>query len=441
MARIYLSIALLIIFLTNGFSENDVLRSGPMLGYSTMKEVGIWLQLKKAAEVKVQYWSKTDITDKRETEVITTSSQNEYIAQIIAKVDPGKLYEYKLIVDGKELEFEYPLEFQSQSIWQYRTDPPDFKMALGSCVYINEPDVDRPGEPYGGNYEIFNSINEKNPDLMLWLGDNNYLREVDWDSRTGIYHRYAHSRDVKEMQPLLAKTHNYAIWDDHDYGPNNSDASYWNKKITEEAFKDFWMNPNYNMTGNGGITGTFFWSDCQFFLLDNRYFRTANNRKTSEKIILGNDQIEWLINALKASNSRFKFILIGGQFISNAAIYENHQRLAPEEREKLIDLISEEEIKGVIFLSGDRHHTELSKLERENKYPIYDWTVSPLTSKAHETKDEGNSLVVPGSTFGVRSFGTIDVSGPYKDRILNLKLFDSNGKELWNYQIKATDLD
>ena len=48
---------------------------------------------------------------------------------------------------------------------------------------------------------------------MIWGGDNIYLREADWDSKTGIHHRYTYSRKIKETQALLAKTQNFAIWD------------------------------------------------------------------------------------------------------------------------------------------------------------------------------------------------------------------------------------
>ena len=54
----------------------------------------------------------------------------------------------------------------------------------------------------------------KNPDFMLWLGDNTYLRESDWNSRTGFIKRYPHTRALSELQPLLASTHHYATWDD-----------------------------------------------------------------------------------------------------------------------------------------------------------------------------------------------------------------------------------
>ena len=167
------------------------------------------------------------------------------------------------------------MEFQTQELWKWRTDPPDVKFIVGSCSYINEPKFDRPGEPYGSNFEIFKSINKKNPDFMLWLGDNTYLREPDWNSRTGFIKRYSHTRAFPELQPLLASTHHYATWDDHDYGPNNSDGSFWLKETASEIFKLFWGNPNYDITGKGGITGFFQWSDLDFFLLDNRYHRLS----------------------------------------------------------------------------------------------------------------------------------------------------------------------
>lgn len=85
---------------------------------------------------------------------------------------------------------------------------------------------------------------------MIWGGDNIYLREADWDSKTGIQHRYTYSRKIKEMQPLLAKTQNFAIWDDHDFGPNDGDRGFYNKNLTQQAFKDFWANKSYGMNPN-----------------------------------------------------------------------------------------------------------------------------------------------------------------------------------------------
>lgn len=157
---------------------------------------------------------------------------------------------------------------------------------------------------------------------MLWLGDNIYLREPDWDSRTGFFHRYRQQRGIPELAPLFASVHHYAIWDDHDFGPNDADSSYWMRETSEEMFKLHWGNPNY---AKEGIYGSFIWGDVQFFLLDNRTFRTANNNKMiSPRQILGEKQFQWLVNSLAYSKATFKFIAMGGQFLNPNPIFENY---------------------------------------------------------------------------------------------------------------------
>ena len=66
------------------------------------------------------------------------------------------------------------------------------------------------------------AIAAQRPDLMLWMGDNTYMREPDWYTRTGVFHRYSHTRELPELQPLLAAASHYATWDDHDYGADNA---------------------------------------------------------------------------------------------------------------------------------------------------------------------------------------------------------------------------
>ena len=419
----------------------DLINSGPMVGYSTMQEVLLWVQTEERAKVHFEYYEIDNPKVKFRTDKIETEKKNGYVAKLIAdQVIPGKKYKYEVYINNYKIERNYAMEFQTQELWKWRTDPPDVKFIIGSCSYINEPKFDRPGKPYGSNFEIFNSINKKNPDFMLWLGDNTYLREPDWNSRTGFIKRYSHTRAFPELQPLLASTHHYATWDDHDYGPNNSDGSFWLKETASEIFKLFWGNPNYNVTGKGGITGFFQWSDLDFFLLDNRYHRTANNNLTGNRQMLGKDQIDWLINALSFSQASFKFVAVGGQVISNGAVYENYATY-PDERKYLLDKIREAKIEGVIFLDGDRHHTILSKMqETKNVYPLYDLTCSSLTAGVNNDNEPYNSFKLEETFVNVNNFGMLNVTGPTNDRELTIQIFDKDGKELWIKSIKANDL-
>ena len=419
----------------------DLINSGPMVGYSTMQEVLLWVQTEERANVHFEYYEIDNPKVKFRTDKIETEKKNGYVAKLIAdQVIPGKKYKYEVYINNYKIERNYAMEFQTQELWKWRTDPPDVKFIIGSCSYINEPKFDRPGKPYGSNFEIFKSINKKNPDFMLWLGDNTYLREPDWNSRTGFIKRYSHTRAFPELQPLLASTHHYATWDDHDYGPNNSDGSFWLKETASEIFKLFWGNPNYNVTGKGGITGFFQWSDLDFFLLDNRYHRTANNNLTGNRQMLGKDQIDWLINALSFSQASFKFVAVGGQVISNGAVYENYATY-PDERKYLLDKIREAKIEGVIFLDGDRHHTILSKMqETKNIYPLYDLTCSSLTAGVNNDNEPYNSFKLEETFVNVNNFGMLNVTGPTNDRELTIQIFDKDGKELWIKSIKANDL-
>ncbi|MDW8296496.1 MAG: alkaline phosphatase family protein, partial [Raineya sp.] len=54
------------------FSQANLLQSGPMVGYSEMKEVLLWVQTKSSAKVKFAYWEKGNATKKTFTDEVTT---------------------------------------------------------------------------------------------------------------------------------------------------------------------------------------------------------------------------------------------------------------------------------------------------------------------------------------------------------------------------------
>lgn len=404
--------------------------AGPMLGYAEMREVGIWMQTQKQTLVHVEYRAvgKTKWLNAGST---LTKSDAAYTAKfVMGNLEPGTTYEYKVFANAKQFGGQ-TFTFKTQKLWQWREEPPSFRIALGSCHYASEAAYDRPGEPYGGDYQVFDNIAAKNPDMMLWLGDNIYLREADWSSRSGILYRYSHMRQQPYLQKLLATCPQYAIWDDHDFGPNDATGSWVHKDLSLEAFNLFWMNNGSAAAGVPGITTAFHYNDIGFFLLDNRYNRSSERLKDScSREMLGEAQVKWLIDALKGSNASFKVVAIGSQVLNSEALYENYAQY-PCERERLLAAIAREGIKNVVFVTGDRHHSELSKLEI-NGIVIYDITASPLSSKVGNNRDnEKNRNRVEGSLQLKRGFATLDVRGDRKNRELVLQFNDSNGQLLY----------
>lgn len=405
-----------------------------MLGYIEMREAAIWVQTNEPSTVYATCRSSKSTGGAMiSTDTLKTQTRNANTATLVFRfLDPGTSYQYQLFINNKEVELPYS-EFKTQTDWAYKQDPPAFSVATGSCVYINEDNSDRPGKAYGGDYKIFEHMADHQPDIMLWLGDNIYLRPSDWGSRSGYLHRYSHTRAIPEMQKLLQVSHNYAIWDDHEYGPNNGIGSWRNKDIALESFECFWANPSYGTNELPGAHTAFNYADVDFFLLDNRSYRTDLEKAETEQI-LGKDQIDLLISRLKFSSASFKIIAIGGQLVSDAAVFENHANYELE-REYILDRIKEEKIKNVVILSGDRHASEVSYLKLDEEIEIWEFTVSPLTSGSANNEDEANSYRVKDSYIAKRNYGLIKFSGSYEQRVLQFEFYDSEGKRLKSYTI------
>ncbi|MCS7161903.1 MAG: alkaline phosphatase family protein [Bacteroidia bacterium] len=414
-----------------------------MLGYTQYREAAVWLQTRKPSKVWIEYADTSAPKRKQRTPPVQTQAAEACVAKIVlSPLEPGRVYACEVYVDGKPISLPYKLQVRTLPQWKWRTPPPDFRFVIGSCAFVNDSAYDRPGEPYGGDYEIFKAIAAQKPDFMLWLGDNVYLREADWNSRTGVLYRYTHTRSLAELQPLLATCPHYAIWDDHDFGPNDADRSFWGKSYTREAFTLFWANPSYGVPeAPEGISTFFEWGDADFFLLDGRTYRAPNRRTTGLRTMFGAQQLEWLIDALKSSRATFKFVATGSQILNPTQGYENLINY-PEERDLLLRRIEEEGISGVIFLTGDRHFSEIAALTLGNGQKVYEITASPLTASPFRSAadQDKNPLRLPGTLTTQRNFLLLSVEGPENNRHLRVTAYTSKGEKLWEHTIYAREL-
>jgi len=432
------SSALLPLAVLSQSSGNEILQSGPMAGYADMREAVIWVQTNREASVFATYADVESPEVIRFTDKVRTYKKEAFTAHLIADtLEPGHRYNYSIYIDDMPVELPYPTQFSTPPLWRWRGDPPDFTMLTRSCTYINEPEYDRPGNPYGGDYRIFTGMAAQKADFMLWLGDNVYLREPDWNSRTGIYKRYTHTRSLPELQPFLASMHHYAIWDDHDYGPDNSNKSFFNKAQTFDAFRFFWGNPTYGTSDIEGAFSSFQWGDADFFLLDNRWYRDPDEIRKGNKTILGEKQLDWLLDNLVTSRATFKIVAMGGQFLSDAATSELYSANGfHEERQKIIDFIYTHQIKNVVFLTGDVHFSEISMLKAEGKPTIYDLTFSTMSAGVNTQGETWkNTLRMPGTVAMERNYGKILFSGSAKARTLTVSCYSTDNRILWENTI------
>lgn len=431
--------------------------SGPMLGYQTHREAMVWVETEGANTVTVEFWpaAKPELARRiTHTDPWVSPAGGQPQRFVLPLLDLGTAYEYRLLIDGEPVAVPGPLQLRTTAQWEWRarpSAPPDFSFLFGSCAYLNDAPYDRPGTPYGAGTEIFTHMAKSGADFMLWGGDNLYLREADWSSESGIWYRYRRDRATPELQPLLATMPHYATWDDHDFGPNNSNTGYELKHVTLAAFQAYWCNRTWGEPDNPGVYGKFQWGDAAFFLLDNRYHREESELDPATnpaKSQYGAKQLAWLkqnLAGLREGNNRrhspLRFIVTGGQFLSERFYpgSEDHHRYQ-QERQEILDFIRTHRIPGVILLSGDVHYTELVRRDDLLPYPLYELTSSPFSSGAHTRKLEPATGRIEGTVVQDQNYCQVAVSGPPNDRLITITCFSKTGEQLWQHEIRANDL-
>ncbi len=423
--------------------EGRLISSGPMLAYSEMTEVAVWVQTSQPLSLDLAFWVKGRPSEARFGPRQFPSPANDHIARFTLKgLEPGTRYNYELRANGRRLAFDYPLEFQTQPQWRFRTDPPAMRFAIGSCAFINDPKYDRPGKPYGGDYEIYRAIHKDRPDFMVWLGDNVYYREPDYYTEAGMRYRWRHDRQLPEWQALLASTHHYGMWDDHDYGPDNSDRSFRLKETSLRVFADYLPAVQYGTKKTPGCFQRFEWGDAEFFLMDDRTYRSPNDTHTTDpqKVMWGAEQFQWLKDGLLNSPATFKFVCNGNQVLNTRKTTEC--LYGTSEYPEFMAFLREYRVGGVILLTGDIHATELLEARDEGlAVPLYEYTCSPLNSGFRKNDVEpGNNRRVPGTRVEQRNYGIIEITGKRNERVVMLSCIDKDGNELWRHRITEREI-
>jgi len=290
---------------------------------------------------------------------------------------------------------------------------------LGSC--LSEPDG---GAASGMLAALRADAQGKPAPAMLWLGDNLYFRSGEWYSEQGMIEAYAAARRNPALAGLLQSMPNYAIWDDHDFGPNDADRSFPQRTAAQRVFRSHWANPP-PATHDGGLYTSIRRGEVELFLTDGRSYRDP--RGAPGRAMLGTAQIAWLQAGLQRSTAPVKLIAGGSQWLSDHPSEEGWQQ-APRERRAFLDWLVSQQIPGVLFLSGDRHHTVL--LEREHLgRSLYELTCSALSSAPDPVGARGYEGVRRLEQTAQNNFCRLDIG---TDGTITVTALNARGKVLFS---------
>lgn len=322
------------------------LKAGPMLGHVAHDHALIWVKASNASKVTVKVAGGPAMENARVISGPALTADTAFAGVVeIPDLQPGQRYFYIVMLDGNAV--------TAPPAASFITAP-----APGATGKVRFAFVSCSG--YRG-YMAAASWGEMairaNFDVLLQLGDNHYANTTDLAK---LRANYLNHRVVGGFRELTAKVPCVGVWDDHDYGPNDSDGTQPGKENSLRAFREAWANPSFGEDGNPGCYFQFTRGDVEFFMLDVRYHRSPDKaEKNAEKTMLGAKQLEWLKRGVAASKARFK-VIAGGSVMETGGPLDSWASY-PDERRALLDALREHE--GVIFVSGDRHFTAGYQIE------------------------------------------------------------------------------
>ncbi|HEY9296614.1 MAG TPA: alkaline phosphatase D family protein, partial [Phormidium sp.] len=284
------------------------------------------------------------------------------------------------------------------------------RIAFGSC---NKHDLPQP---------LWQPIISSKPDLWIWLGDIVY---GDTSDMKVMQRKYQAEKSNPGYQALLKTTPVIGTWDDHDYGKNNAGKEYKKKAESQQKLLDFLDEPaDSPRRQQAGVYTAYTYGTAgkqvKVILLDTRYHRDAPGKNSD---ILGEQQWNWLEKELKNSQAQINLIVSSIQILPEEHKNEKWENF-PKSRQRLFDLIAETKLSGVIFLSGDRHFAEISKMKTGSiPYPLYEITSSGLTHSWEKLEKEPNKYR-QGQFFKYLHFGLMEIDWNSKPVLLKLQIRD-----------------
>ena len=387
-----------------------VLTHGPMIGHTTDTTTRIWIRADGPCKMQAHLMLENDTIV---SETVRLVEENNFCGSAeVRRLAPRTTYKYLVFLDNKK-------------------QPCPVKQQLTTFPRHGEKCIVRVGFGHSlrgqGAQKIWHTIREKRPDLFILMGDNIYSNSTDPNKQRGMYLQF---RADPHFRAFGATTPVYAIWDDHDYGLDNSDRTQPDKERSLKTFDEIWPNPESQALHSPGIWTRFTIGSAEFFLLDVRYHRSPNEDPDgSSKTMLGSEQFTWLKNSLAQSPAVFKFPVSGSTWNCGGPEAWNHT--FKYEYDSLLAHIRAKRIKGITLLGGDQHACKIAVRPWESwgGYDLHEWMAGQLWNSKGD-RERGY----------FRAFGLVTVNTKGEPAKARLEFFDLNGQPHQGRRILYTEL-
>jgi alkaline phosphatase D len=238
--------------------------------------------------------------------------------------------------------------------------PLSFRVLFASCAGT------------GSTSPVFTAMREQDADLFVHMGDIHY-EDIGRNEVERFRRAYLAVHGSAPQSALFRSVPVAYTWDDHDFGPNDSDRTSPSREAALEAYRRF--VPHYPLAADPGATihQSFTVGRVVFLVTDCRAGRSPRRAPEPERTMLGREQLEWLLAQLDEARTAPLVVWVNSVPWITKRDESTREGWAPfaRERERIADhVVRLGLVEKLVMLSGDAHmlamddgtHSQYSRL-------------------------------------------------------------------------------
>jgi membrane-associated phospholipid phosphatase/MFS family permease len=295
--------------------------------------------------------------------------------------------------------------------------PFSFTVAFGGCARA------------GSNGAVFDAIRERNPLFFLILGDFFYAN-IDANDREEFADQYDRALTRPAQSALYRSAPIDYVWDDHDYGPDDSDSSSPSRAAAFATYRA--LVPHYPLPDRSAIYHSFVVGRVRFVVTDTRSARTAET-------MLGARQKAWLKGELLRAKWNGQLAVWVNSVPWIAVDGTDSWAGYPRERRELADFVSRSRIDNLLMLAGDAHMIAIDD-GTNNRYATRSGRFPVMHAAALDRRgDRKGGPYSEGAFPGSGQFGTMSVRDTGRATLLvTLAGWNYRGERIVEYSFTRT---
>jgi len=452
-------------------ASTDLLPQGIAVGDVTSQSALLWLRTDGPMMVQIEWapvaaWDSlskmgTAVAPVARTPLFTTGSETDFTLTVpLDGLTSATRYRYYIFVGTKGREGT-ATEARGAGRGEFTTLPDAANSAPVTFAWSGDLGGQGRCRRGAAGYPIFDVMRVQQLDFFLFLGDTMYADDLcpsppnepgaGFRATTLAEYRARHrdQRGAEALRRFLDSVPVYVIWDDHEVRNNFAGPFDSQMPVGHQALREYWPIPTAPDDPHRLYRTVRAGADLELFILDTRQYRSRNDDQDgSAKTMLGERQLQWLLDGLTESTATWRVIVTSVSLSipkgGGAGVLGNDGWAGgpgspgfERERQVIVDFILERMVKNVVFLAGDAHYVQANVYDPngDGTPDFHEFVAGPL-SAAPGPQTPASSGLRPTALFnggGYMNFGLVRVTKSSFD----VTILDEAGATRFSHHLAA----